>query len=51
MWFIPLVRAMHKGNKSHNPSLQADNPYTVQGRNHNVLFPCEIQYEWTAEIK
>ena len=35
MWFIPLMRcprATHKGNysnKSHNPSLQADNPYLI----------------------
>ena len=29
-WFIPLVRCPRaQGNKSHNPSLQTDNPYMI----------------------
>ena len=37
MCIIPLVRcprATHEGNKSHNPSLQADNPYKIK----DILF-------------
>ena len=39
MWFIPLVRCprAHQGNKSHNPSLQTDNPYTLYNHANKIV--------------
>ena len=50
MWFIPLVRcpwALPEGNKSHNPSLRADNPY-LQSILHVRPPPKRDHLSWTS---
>ena len=38
-------RAMHEGNKSHNPSLQADNPYKITWvTNYSLILASTFQH-------